>query len=171
MAMLQLSSTTGGEAQTSMYLFFSWVWLKLSNWSAQLWCRPTPKSHHLLLNCSCSVVWLNRAEAEPWVRSAWQLPAAFALILCSTSQSHSEMCRQNSSASAFERKQRVLDWTAPCWFVKQQVWGEGWIHACQSEEWACAVFPMVLISSLKPSKKYQQLKILLQNFRNFPVSR
>lgn len=37
------------------------------------------------------------------------------------------MCRQNSSARALESKQ-VLDPTAPCWFVKQQFWGEGWIY-------------------------------------------
>lgn len=57
--------------------FFSWVWIKLSNWSSQLWFRHTPNSHHLLLNCSSSVVWLNRAKAESRVGSVRQLPCCF----------------------------------------------------------------------------------------------
>lgn len=42
---------------------------------------------------------------------------------------------------------------------------------CPSEEWVRAAFPVVLISGLKPSEKYQQLKILMERFRNFPLPR
>lgn len=73
---------------------------------------------------------------------------------------------------ALESEQRVLGSAAPCWFAKQQICGEGRGNPPRpSEEWARAAFPVVLNSSSKPSKKCQQLKILLGRFRNVPVSR
>lgn len=85
--------------------------------------------------------------------------AAFALMLCFTSQSRSETCRQNSSARALESKQRVLDPTAPCWFVKQQFFGgEGWIHLVQVRNEHVLHFPWFSSAAWNHQRNTNKLK-------------